>query len=240
MNIIALQTARKGSKSVKDKNVYMYQNLPLFLHNLINSKNCKLINDVYVSTDDERILNYEWDFKNTYKTIKRPTKLCQDNSSHLETMIHGLNAIEQDLGKEVDILVVLLGNTPHAYTCDLTDAIEKFQEKFDDFDSCMSVSKMNYFNPFRSFHQLMDGSIVPIVSHNVAEFLSNNKNLNDKNCFGDIMFFNGSFWILKRETLMKHNGKSVFPWLGNKVLPFIQKSKFQEIDSEWQLKLLER
>lgn len=237
-NIVALQTARAGSKSVPNKNMADYQNLPLFIHNLINARRCTLINQVYVSTDDKSILEHDFEFKETYKTIKRPASLCKDNSSHQETIVHGLDYIEDDMGKKVDILVVLLGNTPHAYTHDLQDAIAKFQKDFDKWDSCMSVGVFNMFNPYRAFHQLQDGSIVPIVDSSFTDFMSNRQNRSNKDAFGDTYFFNGSFWLLKPDVLRKNEGKSVFPWLGNKIMPFEQNSECQEIDDFWQLKLL--
>ena len=238
MNIVALQTVRAGSKSVPNKNLYMYDYAPMFMHNIIQASICKFIKDTYISTDIEDILNYRHGYERLYKTIKRPTKLCQDNSSHLETILHGLFEIEQDRQEKVDILVVLLGNTPHAHEADLSNAIERFVQDFDKYDSCMSVGKFSMFNPFRAFHMLEDGSLTSVINPKIADFLAKNKNQNDKNCFGDIYFFNGSFWILKRETLIEHNGDNVFPWIGNRIMPYGQPSVYQEIDAEWQLKLL--
>jgi len=238
LNVVALQTARAGSKSVKDKNLIVYGNHPMFLHNVIQAYHCSVIDRVYISTDIPSILGYNYGHEEKYKVIKRPAILCKDNSSHLDTMIRGVIAIEKDLMEQIDVVVVLLGNTPHASTGDLTRAITQFKDKFDEFDSCMSVGKYNMFNPFRAFHTLSDGSLTPIVNHATADFLANRKNQNDKDCFGDTYFFNGSFWILKRKTLMNHTGRSVFPWLGDKILPYEQPAYCQEIDAEWQLDAL--
>jgi len=236
MIISALQTARAGSKSVPNKNTHIYDDKPLFLHNLIQSSRCSLINGgVYVSTDDKRILDYEWGYNDIYKTIKRPAKLCKDDSSHLDAMLHGLTAIEKDIKKRVDVIVVLLGNTPHAYTNSLTEALEQFQTNFYEFDSCMSVGKYNMFNPYRAFGRCTDGAVRPIVDHTVT----NRVNVNDKDAFNDTYFFNGSFWIMKRQTLIEHNGVSVFPWLGNRIMPYLQPADCQEVDAYWQLALLD-
>lgn len=240
MNIVALETARKGSKSVPNKNLIVYGEHPMFLHNVIQAHKCKHIDQVYITTDISAILGYNYGHDDKYHVIKRPAILCKDNSSHLDTILHGFTEIENRLQKQIDILVVLLGNTPHASTGDLTRAIEQFKDRFDDFDSCMSVGKMNMFNPFRAFHTLADGSLTPTINPKIGNFLANRKNLNDKDCFGDTYFFNGSFWIIKRETLIKHEGENVFPWLGNKIMPYEQNAGYQEIDSSWQLDLLIR
>lgn len=230
MRIVALQTARECSKSVIDKNMYPYNGKPLYEHNISHAQNCKLINDVYITTDCQRIIDAK-----KAKIIRRPAFLCKDTSSHYNTIIHGLNKIEADTGK-VDILIVLLGNTPHAYTEDLTMAILNFtkSENFDKFDSCMSVAKYPMFNPYRSFEKLTNGNIVSIVDHKAT----NRQNVNDKNAFNDTYFFTGSFWIIKRETLIKNNGKSVFSWLGNRIMPFEQIPLYQELDASWQINLL--
>jgi hypothetical protein len=152
--------------------------------------------------------------------------------------MHGFEVIEKENG-HVDFLVVLLGNTPHAYTTELDSAIDNFIFEQDRFDSCMSVSKFNMFNPYRAVHKLDNGTVVPIINPKITTFMSNRKSANDKDAFGDVYFFNGSFWIIKRETLFKNDGDFVFPWLGKRIMPFVQKDGYQEIDAEWQLRVLQ-
>lgn len=239
-NIVSLQTARAGSKSVPDKNILNYLDKPMFQHNLEGSLNCGLISKTYVSTDSKNIIERCGNTPQLkgVNIIRRPSDLCKDSSSHYDAILHGLQHIEKDMGEPVDIIVILLGNTPHANCEDLTSAITQFCDKYNDFDSCQSVGKFNMFNPFRAFFGLGDGSIAPIVEHKIAKFLSNRKNMNDKDAFGDIYYFNGSFWIIKKNVFLVNDGKSVFSWLGDKILPFEQQSLYQEIDSDWQYKLL--
>lgn len=238
--IMALQTARAGSKSVPDKNLYKLNNIPLYAYNVRNAVASKFIEKLYISTDSQEIINTCQKTKNDkIKLIVRPPELCQDTSHHYDAIIHGLNEIEKENGK-IDILVVLLGNTPYAYTKDLDDAIDNFIFQ-DYYDSCMSVSTFNMFNPFRAFHKFDGTTIKPFVTQFIAnQFLNQhgNKQLNDKNGYGDIYFFNGSFWIIKRETLLRNDGDSVFTWLGNKILPYEQREGIMEIDVSWQLDTL--
>lgn len=238
MKIAVLLTARAGSKSVPNKNLYRLNNIPLYLYNVSYAIECNTIQRIYISTDSEEIINDCRKSKHDkLKLIVRPAALCQDDSSHYDTIIHGLNEIEKIEG-QLDMLVVLLGNAPHAYPEDLTKAIQGLITCSKSYDSCMSVSKMNMFNPFRAVHQLENGSVVPVVNPKIANFLANRKNQNDKDCFGDIYFFNGGFWICKRETLLKNDGEFVFPWLGKRIMPYFQPDGLQEVDAEWQLKLL--
>lgn len=238
MQIAALLTARNGSKSVPNKNNYLKDGIPLYQWNVNFAEKSKHIQKVYISTDIPEVFKAKEQELFKAEIIKRPASLCKDNSSHHETMLHGLEIIEKDMGK-LDYLVVLLGNAPFAYTEDLDAAISLLHNSREKFDSCQSVGVFNQFNPFRSFQKLNStGELKPIINQSITKFLTNKKNTNDKDAFGDIYFFNGAFWIMKTETLLKANGDSVFPWLGQRILPYVQDSKHQEVDSPWQLQLL--
>jgi N-acylneuraminate cytidylyltransferase len=238
VKIAALLTARADSKSVPDKNLYRLNNIPLYKHNIIHALKSKHIQCIYVTTDSKEIINDCNNLiGNKLKVIVRPKSLCTDYSSHYDAIMHGFNIMEKELGP-IDILVVLLGNTPHAYTVDLDRAIDEFFIGFDKYDSCMSVGLFNQFNPYRAFHQYPTGELKPVINPKVADFMTFRKNQNDKNAFGDVYFFNGSFWILKRQSLVDNNGENIFPWLGKRIMPYVQPSEYQEVDAKWQLKLL--
>ena len=54
-NIIALIPARGGSKGIKNKNIIRIKKKPLIYYSIDIAKKIKLVNEVYVSTDSERI-----------------------------------------------------------------------------------------------------------------------------------------------------------------------------------------
>lgn len=240
MKIAALLTARNGSKSVINKNLYIYNNMPLYEWNVRYTEKSIYIKKIYISTDIPSIIQAYEDqtFSKKVELIVRPEYLCTDDSSHYDTIIHGFNIIEEDIGK-IDYLVVLLGNAPWAFTKDVDSAISLLDGAGDKFDSCQSVSKFNHFNPFRSFRITKEtGELTPIIDHNMMSFLQKKNNINDKHAFGNTYYFNGGFWIIKRHTLLKNNGNSVFSWLGQSIMPYIQEEGLQEIDAPYQLKYL--
>ena len=57
MNVIALSTARKGSKSVHNKNILPVNGTPLFLHPIKKALNSKKISSVYCSTNEDAIVH---------------------------------------------------------------------------------------------------------------------------------------------------------------------------------------
>ena len=58
-NIIALIPARGGSKGIKNKNIIRIKKKPLIYYSIDIAKKIKLVNEVYVSTDSERIKKFQ-------------------------------------------------------------------------------------------------------------------------------------------------------------------------------------
>ena len=57
MRIVALIPARSGSKRVPDKNIKLLLGKPLLSYAIDSAVNCKLVNDVYVSSDSKHYLD---------------------------------------------------------------------------------------------------------------------------------------------------------------------------------------
>tara|TARA_R110001592_G_scaffold358474_1_gene663480 strand:+ start:2773 stop:3474 length:702 start_codon:yes stop_codon:yes gene_type:complete len=226
----ALQTARSGSKSVKNKNISIVAGKPLFMHNLEAALNCELVNNVFVSTDCDFIIKNSPD---QVGIIKRPTHLCKDDSSHQEAMQHGLLEIENILNKQVDFFILLLGNSIIKDHKKIDEAIRILKEN-KEYDSVVTVSKFNMFNPFRAFN-IIDGQLNNFIkNYSSAE----NINSNDKNVFGDFYYLNGEFQVMRRKSILSE-GHPPFKWMGDKIYPMVLENNM-EIDALWQLEYLRR
>lgn len=228
--ILVIQTARAGSKSVPNKNIaYVNEEKMLFqipLCKIIDNKTENI--DVCISTDCDTITK-------TYKhhelisIVERPEHLSQDNSSHHDAMIHALNEMEEINKTVYDFIVVLLGNSVGV---DLSTIIESIDEiKKTNSTGAMTVSKFNMFNPYRAFK---------IDNNEIKTHISVPDNSNDKNCLGDVYFFNGSCFVCKRDVLLSKKGNNPFPWVGNKILPIVEEKPKMEVDDHWQLAHLRR
>jgi len=229
MNVYALQTARMGSKSVLNKNTLKIKGKPLWLYNAENTIACNSINKTWISTDIPEIIK-KWPW-----VIKRPENLCGDKASHYDTILHGLNYIEAFHKQTVDVLVILLGNNNGADAFDIEMSIDMLRND-PKASSVMSVGKYNMFNPFRAYKKTNKYANT-YVDQKVTKN-STKSNHNDKNAYGDVYFFNGSFWICRREAIIKNNGLLPFPWLGKNILMYEQNPQIMEVDAEWQLALL--
>lgn len=232
MKIVSVQTARAGSKSVINKNIIPINGKPLFLHNILAAKGCRYISNVYVNTDCPVISSYSKQYD--YEIIERPENLCGDDASHHDVIKHSVLSIEDRLNTTIDIVVVLLGNAMGINTSDLNNAIEILQNE-PRYHSVQSVSELNMFNPFRAL-KIHDNQLQTIISQEQILEEAKLQNINDKKSCGDVYFFNGSFWAIKRKYIFQ-KGILPFPWLGTIIYPYVQRPVF-ELDAEWQIKLM--
>ena len=232
-NVVALQTARAGSKSVVNKNIMKIGGKPLYRQSLDHAISSKLISKSYVSTDIEEIIKNKDGIE--YEVILRPEILAGDNASHQDAMIHGIEEIERRSGVEVDIVVVLLGNTLGA-SSDVLDRAVQFLIENEDFDSVLSVSEFNMFNPLRAYQKSPKG-LITFLSQEIIQSQVKIKNSNDKNSAGDVYFANGSFFICRSNVVKSKKGMLPFPWLGFKIKEWIQ-DPMMEIDAPWQIDVL--
>lgn len=84
--MIALILARGGSKGVPGKNIKEINGKPLLFYPIDAAKKSKLIEKVYVSTDDDKIAEVAERYG--VEVIRRPIEFAQDNSTDLESFEH--------------------------------------------------------------------------------------------------------------------------------------------------------
>lgn len=234
MKVLALQTSRNGSKGVPGKNTFEIRGKPLFAHNLEYARDCIQIDCVMAVSDIPEVQDYC--VNNGIDSVDLPEEYTQDGSSHHESMMYGLRCAEDCYQTQFDIVVILFGNTIGARTEDLASAIRMLKGE-PEWDSIQSVSEFNMFTPFRAMRETEDGSLETIMPQSMISEMAQG-NPNDRRSAGRVLFFNGSFWITRREALVNHKGQLPFPWLGKKIGSYYQPT-IMEIDASWQIKLLE-
>jgi CMP-N-acetylneuraminic acid synthetase len=231
---ICISTVRKNSKSVKNKNIMQVHGKPLFMHNIDYASNSKFISSVHITTDiniNKKILT-----KKKIGYIKRPRELCTDKASHFLTIKHAMKNIEKQ-GIEFDIVVVILGNSFGAKTKDLDEGLKKLINN-KKLDSVISVAKYNMYNPIRAYKKHKKTLLTNFFeTKTIEKKIKNLSNINTKDAFDDIYFFNGSFWIIRKEVFLKNSGLPPFRYLGRNIGFIEQDPKFLEIDDKWQKKL---
>ncbi|GAB1545561.1 acylneuraminate cytidylyltransferase family protein [Scytonema sp. NUACC21] len=137
---IVIIPARGGSKGVPRKNVRLLGDKPLIAHSILDGKEAKLINNVYVSTDDPEIAEASREYG--AEIINRPNELAGDTASSESALIHALSEIEKT-GISPDFIVFLQCTSPIRTGADIDSAIEKIQAE--NADSLLSVSPSHRF-----------------------------------------------------------------------------------------------
>ena len=124
MNIISIIPARLGSKGLKNKNIFPILNKPLVQWTINQAKKSKLINSIYVTTNDNAVMNIASD--NNVNIINRPEELCYDDSTSESALIHALEIIQSKHNICPDIIVFLQATSPLRIENDIDNAIKQF------------------------------------------------------------------------------------------------------------------
>ena len=96
MNLVAIITARGGSKRLLRKNVVPFCGLPLVEWSIIQAKcaHCLTDDDIYVSTDDDEIAGIAE--RQGVRVIRRPDWPDADQMSAHPVMLHAVAEIERE------------------------------------------------------------------------------------------------------------------------------------------------
>jgi N-acylneuraminate cytidylyltransferase len=129
MSVFAIIPARGGSKGVPKKNLHMLNGKPLLHYSISAALSSNLIDDVYVSSDDNEILEYAT--SSGARTILRPSHLSTDSASSESALIHFAENVE------FDHLVFLQATSPLMTSEILDSAMSVYLEG--NYDSVVSV-----------------------------------------------------------------------------------------------------
>jgi N-acylneuraminate cytidylyltransferase len=130
--IIALIPARGGSVGVKRKNIREFCGKPLIYWTVEAAGKSHYIDDVYVSTEDDKIKNIAWSYG--ADVLKRPKELAQNDSHIKDVMKYHIN----ELGLGNNDLIVLLNPTSPLRITNGINIIDYCLEQFDTdlYDQC--------------------------------------------------------------------------------------------------------
>lgn len=232
--IVALLLGREGSRGFPGKNFYPVLNRPLMLYPLLAAKNAKLVNEVYISTDSQKIKDISR--KNGGVIINRPEHLCTKEALGEDAFVHGYNYIKNELKKDIELVVLLFCNAA-TVTSELIDQGIVVLLSNPSLDSAVSVSKYNMWSPLRARKIGDDGLLHPFVPFNV---FGDPCKLNcDRDSQGDVWFADMGVSIV-RPRCLENISEGLLPqkWMGKKIYPLKQWGGC-DIDYEWQIPQVE-
>ena len=219
MNSFAIILARGGSKGIKNKNLINVSGKPLIEWTIDHCLNCKYIEETFVSSDSNEIL--EFAVKKKVSPILRPLQLANDDSSSEDAWLHALDYVNDKKGYLLDFIVAPQVTSPLRGLDEFENALVKM--KNEKLDSLLSVNCLNdYF----------------IWKKKDKKFISENydfKNRSRRQLINTKYHENGSFYIFKPEVLRKFKNR-----LGGKIgYHEMEEYKSFQIDEIEDIKLCE-
>lgn len=141
---LAIITARKNSKRLKNKNKKTLGSKPLVSWTIDFAKKLKIFNHILITTDDADIFHIAKK-KNILTPWLRPKKFATDKISSYRTVIHALNWYENRYSN-VDCIFLLQPTSPFRSKKILLNAYEIFRKTGKSVISTMQIEKK-----FKSF-----------------------------------------------------------------------------------------
>ena len=182
--ILIIIPARGRSKSIPRKNLRILNGKPLIYYSINNALNIKYNADVFVSSDDDKILNISKKFGSNI--IKREKKLCTDKIILAPVIYHALKFTEKLSNKIYDIVISLQPTSPTLKTKTLNNAIKLFLKK--NLDALISVCENNHHtwqvkgNKFvKNFKKKVCRQYMPKIYRETGGFIITKRKIVSKN-----------------------------------------------------------
>lgn len=222
MRILALITARAGSKRVPGKNLRALAGTPLISWSIAAAQGIQDICDIIVSTDDERIARVARAAGASVPWL-RPTELSSDTATSVDVTLHALDRYETDAGK-VDGLLLLQPTSPFRSSETMTRGLAIFQ--VGNRRPVVGVSPAQS-HPLWCF-RLAAGSLVPFCSEGGMHLRSQE--------LPQAVIVNGAFYLISPQDLRER--KSFY---SDDMVPLLMEDPREaiDIDTEWDWKIAE-
>jgi CMP-N-acetylneuraminic acid synthetase len=141
--VLAVVTARGGSKGLPGKNTRPLCGKPLVAWSIEQGLECPLIDAVVVSTDSDAIAEVARAFGARVPFL-RPPRLAEDTSASVDVLLHALDHLES-LGERYGFLVLLEPTSPLREVSDITGALELLRDG--DVESVVGVARAESSHP---------------------------------------------------------------------------------------------
>ena len=210
MHIIALIPARSGSKGIPNKNIKLYKGLPLMAHSINIAKQCKFINEVYVSTDSEEYQKIAVQYGAKVFEL-RPAEIADDLSPDIDTFKHFLKWCKDYNMQIPDIIIHLRPTYPNRTLELLNNCAIEFLSKYENYHSLRTVVKIKN-SPYKMYY-IMRNNLIPFITED-PRFLEPYNQARQN--FVDTYLHNGCIDIVKTSVILKHGLLS-----GSNILPYI-------------------
>jgi len=141
-SFLAIVPARGGSKGLPGKNIKELCGKPLVAWSIEAGLKSKYVDEVMVSTDDEKIAEISKKYGANVPFL-RPSDLASDTATTFDAIKHTIDYYKNELKKEFDYIVLLEPTSPLREVCDIDKMIKKIVDNQIKFDSISSIGEVH-------------------------------------------------------------------------------------------------
>ncbi len=219
MQIVAIITARGGSKSVPQKNIAIVGGKPLLSWTIEAALRSKKLSRVILSTDDSEIaaVGKKWGAEVPFM---RPEELAGDLSPTIPVLWHALDWLESNEGTVPSHVLLLQPTSPLRTSEDIDNAVALLQER--DADGVVSVCESKS-HPFLAKNLGPDGRLL--------EFNKQPEGYLARQTLPPSYHLNGSIYLVRREVI-RNKGTFFTDRTYGFVMP---QERSLDIDTHWDL-----
>jgi len=203
-------TARAGSKSIMDKNVYQVMGRPLVSYPIQASLDARLVGRVYISTDGEAIA--EVGCRMGCEIILRPEELRGDHVNHGDVIKHAVETVDS-WEPGLDNIVLLIGNTVMV-DGQLIDEALGILQSHTGIDSVMTVWEAADDHPLRAL-EIVDG-LVQSYGDQKREVST------ERQSYPKAYYYDQGIWAFRKECVQRHDGPNPWWWMGQRCMPIVR------------------
>ncbi|MHB1013755.1 MAG: acylneuraminate cytidylyltransferase family protein [Desulfurivibrionaceae bacterium] len=153
--VLALITARGGSKGLPRKNIRALGGKPLLAWTVEAAKCSRYIDRIILSSDDQEIIRIGLQYGCECPFI-RPAELASDGASTMDAVHHALGNIEN----HYEYLVLLQPTSPFRSAEDIDNCLERCLSL--NAPACVSVTECEK-NPYWMYSITEDGRVKPVI-----------------------------------------------------------------------------
>src|SRR5690606_8135823 len=205
---VAIITARAGSKSIKNKNVYPVLGKPMITYPIQAAKEASKVDRVYVSTDGQSIAEVAQSLG--CEVIWRPAELAGDHVNHGDVIKPAVEYVDRP---ELENIVILLGNTVMVDAELIDEGLSILQER-KDLDSVMSVWEAADDHPMRAL-EIKNGVLSPYGDPNRSVST-------ERQSYPPAYYFDQGIWVFRKQCIYSKDGPNPWWWMGKRCLPIVR------------------
>ena len=202
--ILGIIPARGGSKGIQDKNIKALNGKPLIAYTIEAGLGSKLLTDMIVSTDSEKIKEVAETF-GAKAPFMRPPELSHDTALAIPTIQHAVSTFEDMMGFTYDYIIMLQPTAPLRLAEDIDKSLEQLIAS--DADSIISIVDVDNYHPIK---------MKSIENGLLKDYIDTGLENPPRQELPPVYIVNGAIYATKRDVFMNENtfkGKRCIPYV---------------------------